>query len=55
MIPKKPTTPFNPWVPNAVEEAEPKWQTAPPEEHRSVLEERLLVKLLVNQGRKLPA
>ena len=54
LIPKKSTTPFNPWVPDVVEEAEPKWQTALPEEHRNILEERLLGKLPVNQGRKLP-
>ena len=27
LVPKKLTTPFNPWVPD--EKAEPKWQTAP--------------------------
>ena len=53
LIPKKPTTLFNPWVPDAVEEVELKWQTALPEEHRSILEEPLPVKLPTNQGRKL--
>lgn len=41
--PKVPKKTSKPKVPEAVGAAEPKWQTALPEAHRSIFKERLLV------------